>query len=189
MMKRSRLLPVARPVLQRLGFGKSCAKSAVLFLMAFQSACVLPLAPEFEDPPAAQNFAPLIVDSFPVNGAVVSTPMFRVTVDDPNVADVLYVRWIADFPPFNDSSRRLGDDVKLPPPATGMFRPDVVLNVDCTLHALARTTTTHQIMVVVADRPFRPPDQETSLDRKLTSLPIGAPRAEAHWTLNLECNK
>ena len=155
--------------------------------MACESACVLPLAPEFEDPPAAQNFAPLIVDSFPVNGAVVSTPMFRVTVDDPNVADDLYVRWIADFPPFDEDSRRLGDDVKLSPPAAGTLRRDAVLLVDCTLHALARQTTTHQIMVVVADRPFLPPDQETSLDRKLTSLPKDAPRAEAHWTLNLEC--
>lgn len=156
--------------------------------MACQSACVLPLAPEFEDPPAAQNFAPVIVDSFPVNGAVVSTPMFRVTVDDPNVADDLYLRWIADFPPFSDSSRRLGDDIKLSPPAAGTLRPDAVLSVDCTLHALAKMTTTHQIMIVVADRPFRSPDQEPSLERKLTSLPPGvAKRAEAHWTLNLEC--
>ena len=63
--------------------------------------------------------------------------MFRVTVDDPNVADDLYLRWIADFPPFDEDSRRLGDDIKLSPPAPGTLRPDAVLNVDCTLHALA----------------------------------------------------
>lgn len=159
----------------------------MVFLMAFQSACVLPLAPVFEDPPAAQNFAPVIVDSFPVNGKVVSTPMFRVTVDDPNIGDELFVRWIADFPPYTENSRPLGDDVRVPPPAVGTLRPDVSRTIDCVLHSLVKNVPTHHIMVVVADRKFRPPDQETDLDRKLTSLPKDAPRAEAHWTLNLEC--
>ena len=159
----------------------------VAFLFSLPFACVIPLAPEFEDPPAAQNFAPEISDYSPPDGEIVATKMFRVTVSDPNPSDNLHVRWISDYPPYSPNSRLL-KTVDPPNAASSNSPPAYVtdLTVDCSLSNLALGLTQHQITVVIADRDFLPADNQP-LDTKLTALPDKAKRAEAHWILNLEC--
>ena len=156
-------------------------------LMCVPCACVIPLAPQFEDPPAAQNFAPRIVDTTPIDGELVSTKMFRAVITDPNPADDLYVLWLADFPPFGSNSRQLSSPTFLHSPTGASPQFETTLTVDCFGSNLATGLTQHQIMVAVGDRPFIKPEDQPSTDRKYTSLPADGLRAEAHWTLNLEC--
>jgi hypothetical protein len=187
-------LAVARPVLCRwlstFAAHARCRLAVTALLLSLPCACVIPLAPDFQDPPAAQNFAPVITDSFPDNGAVVTATMvptmFRVTVSDPNLNDDLHVRWIADYPPFSANSRRLLDRDIPPSNAATPQSTDVSITIDCLTSTLALGLTQHQIMVFIADRDFLPGDNQP-LDRKLTALPDTAGHAEAHWILNLEC--
>src|SRR5882724_1117584 len=97
MTARARALRVARMLLRS---GSICA-------LLVMSACVLPIAPEFQDPPASENYAPVFIDTIPPAGQVVTaSPVaaFTIIVEDPNVGDDLFVRWIADFPPLTDNT-------------------------------------------------------------------------------------
>jgi hypothetical protein len=191
----SALLPVARHVLYRISSAiawRSRPLTSLVTLLLSLSlslpcACVVPLAPEFEDPPATRNFAPVISDPFPINGEVVSTQTsrdFRVTVSDPNPSDDLHVRWIADYPPYGPNTRLLRSP-DLPHGMTAAPQ-QTDITVDCINSNLALGVPQHQIMVIVADQPFLPTDNQP-LDSKLTALPKSAGSAEAHWTLNLVC--
>ena len=152
------------------------------------SACILPLAPEFQDPPASQNFSPIITDSLPPLGSIVTkvgnvTPMFRVTISDPNLGDDLHVRWLADYPPASSNTRTIQEDLTIPHPVNGQpLHQDVSVPVDCALETLAPIAQ-HQVEVVVADRPF--PLQPTGGD--LTSVPLPGLSVVGSWTLILNC--
>jgi hypothetical protein len=189
------LSAVARRVLYRvvsaIAERSSSFTSLVILLLSLSlslsSACVVPLAPQFEDPPAAQNIAPIIRDPFPTNGAVVNTQTsrdFRVTVFDPNASDDLHVRWIADYPPYGPNTRLLGSP-DLPHGMTASPQTTEI-TIDCINSNLALGVPQHQIMVIIADQTFLPTDNQP-LDSKLTALPKSAGSAEAHWTLNLLC--
>ncbi|MEA2696143.1 MAG: hypothetical protein QOI66_414, partial [Myxococcales bacterium] len=159
------LSPVARRVLYRIVSAiarRSPSFTSLVTLLlslslSLSSACVIPLAPEFEDPPAAQNIAPIITDSFPINGAVVSTRSsadFRVTVFDPNSSDDLHVRWIADYPPYGPNTRLLRSP-DLPHGMTASFQ-QTDITIDCINSNLALGLAQHQIMMIVADQLFLP---------------------------------
>jgi hypothetical protein len=160
--------------------------------MPLVSGCVLPLSPQFEDPPAEQNFAPSIVSAQPAQGSIVTalsgtTVAFTVTVNDPNVTDDLYFRWIGDFPPYSDSNtRRLTADTKVSRSASDPLASQSI-PIDC-LSPLARLPQ-HAIMALVSDRPFLDDDGTLSREALLTGIRNGAQKTEAHWTLNLQCNQ
>src|SRR5207244_709655 len=50
-------------------------------------ACVVPVGPQFQDPPATQNYEPRILAAQPPLGERVTGTTFHVTVQDPNVLD------------------------------------------------------------------------------------------------------
>ncbi|HVR63445.1 MAG TPA: hypothetical protein VMU50_16205 [Polyangia bacterium] len=175
---------------------RSPARVSVIVLLSsvLNSGCVVPVGPQFQDPPAAQNFAPTITDSSPVDGYIVFTKTdpnasatFRVTFSDPNLSDTLYVRWLADYPPFSANSRILSSPAPLAPSqtATTPQKQETSVTVDCNVSNLALTLTQHQIMVIIADRDFLTNNQ--TQDHRLTALPEDAGYVEAHWMLNLEC--
>jgi hypothetical protein len=185
----ARLLCLARSMLE---VARTCKRPIAIALALFpMSACILPLAPEFQDPPAAQNYPPVIVDSDPPLGSVVTTTKFTVIVRELNLGDDLYVRWVADYPPYSaDKTRPLNDLMtQIAHPvdmATDFDLPPVT--VDCVLDALDPQITMHQIMVIVADRPFvdikdQPAGQ---IDLALVTKPGFA--VKGSWTLNLGCN-
>lgn len=160
----------------------------VLLSWLTNSGCVLPVGPQFQDPPAAQNYAPTFTNVNPVNGKIVTTTTFSVTFVDPNLSDDLHVEWIADYPPYTANTRSLIQPQTLPHSmtATTPVQQDSSVMVDCAHSNLAPGLTQHQIMVIVADREFLSPDAQPQ-DRKLTALPDGAGSVEAHWILTLEC--
>jgi hypothetical protein len=185
-----RLLRLARAM---LGIARTSKRPIAIALALFpMSACILPLAPEFQDPPAAQNYPPVIVDSDPPIGEVVTTTTFSVIVRELNLGDDLYVRWVADYPPYAaDKTRTLNDpNTKVPHPvdmATDFDLPSVT--VDCVLNELNPQITMHQIMVIVADRPFVSTDAQPAgqIDLALVTPPGFA--VKGSWTLNLGCNQ
>src|ERR1022692_3049952 len=69
----------------------SCAPLArfILLLLLPMSACIIPVGPDFQDPPAAPNYAPYIISANPDFFSIVATqsPTFEVTVTDPNGGD------------------------------------------------------------------------------------------------------
>lgn len=168
----------ARPLL-RLG--------AICLALAVQG-CVLPLGPEFQDPPTTQNYAPIILDSDPDEGALVTASTFRtfrVTVQDPNVGDDLYVRFIADYVPLSADTRALSDE-SITHTANGrLLAKDVAVTIRCG-DGLANLPS-HQITVIVADRKFMDVDPAPGQLFDPGRLPTGAGIRRATWTLNLEC--
>jgi hypothetical protein len=148
------------------------------------SGCVLPIGPEFQDPPAPQNYAPIILEAEPELGRRVTTPTFRVTVQDPNPGDDLFVRFVADYPLLTEDTRPLTTRPITHRADGRLLAEDVTVTATCT--ALA-SRSSHQITVIVADRDFlkdaAPPGQLSDPLR----LPAAAQRVLGSWTLDLEC--
>jgi hypothetical protein len=163
-------------------------RSALLMcLVPLMSACVLPIAPEFQDPPTSSNYPPYFTTTpVPDLGSNAMIPSFDVLVTDPNLGDDLYAKWIVDYPPYGDNTRSFIQpkvshrDDGLPLLHDYPFAPNCV---DYTLAKIAR----HQIMVVVADRPFlvQQPIEGQSID--LTRIPGDGRKVIGTWTLDMEC--
>jgi hypothetical protein len=170
-------------------------RSVAIGFVSVMSACVLPIAPEFQDPPAAANYAPVILLAEPQLGFIATTTptadppfKFTVTFSDPNVGDNLHVRWLADYPPFTlANTRTLKRDVPVSHRMDGqpLVADDFVVP-SCTadnLSALAQ----HQIMVVIADRPFDDSPQPAGAPVDLTRVQDNGLKVIGSWILNLEC--
>jgi hypothetical protein len=153
------------------------------------SGCVIPVAPDFQDPPLQQNYAP-VLSADPQQG-IVTTTTFTVTVGDPNVSDDLYVRWIAEYPPYSTvNTKGLKEDRMIPHSVNGMQLevPDSI-TVDCVFDPLAPQLPLHPITALVSDAPFFTVAEDPTLDPEtvLTGIRKGAMKAEAHWVLSLTC--
>lgn len=161
----------------------------ILAALAFAPACIIPIGPEWRDPLAADNVAPRIVDSQPQIGSVHVPPAtsgpttFRIRVTDDNVGDTLYVRFLADYPPFDGEITRVLEPVTIEPRSDGApVDQEVPVHVPpCGENNLARGLPTHQIYVVVADRPFVGP-----VDRP-EQIEDGGESEVGFWTLDLDC--
>jgi hypothetical protein len=156
--------------------------------LLLMSACVLPIGPDFQDPLSSPNYAPYFVDTLPIAGSIVTAtdtvPQFRVTVQDPNVGDDLEVRWIADYPPFTANTRVIKTT---PVPHAAVPQPqDETATPNCTIDSLAKIPS-HQLYVVVADRPFLDPVAGKPVD--VEALPLDGRKDSRSWTLNLDCSQ
>jgi len=166
-----------------VGVGRKINRAA-LALVAGLTSCVIPVGPQFDDPET--NVAPQLVSSNIAPGsAVTGDPEFRVAVADDNLLDTLHVRWLIDYPPLTENSRT-GENLVLPPPEAGSreriippFRPNCVLN------SIARGFTDHQLLLAVADRPFRAPEESNNT---LDSVVEGGRVLYLSWTFALDCN-
>src|SRR5690348_6386739 len=82
-------------------------------LLLAASGCVIPVAPQFDDP--EPNFPPFVISSDPGEGEIVtpgqaqdnSTRAITVRLGDHNLSDRLYVRWLVDYPSADPSAVRL----------------------------------------------------------------------------------
>jgi hypothetical protein len=154
------------------------------------SGCVLPLSPSFEDPPADRNYPPAVMGTDPVQGFVLPGTL-RVTVTDPNVGDSIYLRWIAEYPPYDDVKTRTLSDATVPPSADGkqVYSNQPSENIGCGY--LAVQTSVHPITVLITDRPFPTLVDFPNMTREEQITKINdaqfAGKAEAHWVLNVDC--
>ena len=156
-------------------------------LLLPMSACIIPVAPDFQDPPAAPNYAPYIISANPDFDSIVATqaPMFSVTVTDPNVGDDLHFRWLADCPSASGNYRTLVEDFVIAHSADGQPQQAIdAFTVDCAVDNLAMTADgQHRIEVVIADRPFisNPPDG------KLDDVTSPGFAVRASWIMQIAC--
>jgi hypothetical protein len=169
--RRARRSPLARLLLT----------NGVKLLLSFaaassMSACIIPIGPEFQDPPGAPNAPPQILDPDPTWGAEVAATTaalktFQFNVTDANAADVLYIKWIVEgFAVRSDTSM-------LTPDNRGMRLTKLVTCNDIINKALSR----HPVMAVVADRKFIEGDPDLM---RVEDQGIATPIT---WTLNLTC--
>jgi hypothetical protein len=153
------------------------------------SACIIPVAPNFQDPPSATDAGPYFAGYSPVDGRLVTfTPpvsTFSVLVTDPNVNAPLWFRWVWDYPPVNNSSSMIF------PPAYQMTSagPDgvpITKNICCSV--VNNANGLHQVELIVADEPF----QDSSMagltdDNRFDTLEFPGHVQKATWTIAMSC--
>lgn len=143
-------------------------------------------------PASSVNLSPVITDTAPTRGMIVdgtaAPPTFTVSVTDPNLGDDLHVRFLADFPPDTANTRALMRDMLINHRSDGKpILQDVSETPSCVVDNLAKIPQ-HQIMAIVADRPFDDSSPPAGMPADLTKLadPDGH-EVIATWTLDLEC--
>lgn len=162
----------------------------VAALLAVASGCVIPIAPEFEDPEV--NYPPYVVRTDPRAGEIITPPPgeqaeIEVTLGDPNVRDPLYVRWVFDYPKYDPSVSRLAQEFTLPPaPNGGQERGRFRIAPSCSVHGIALGASPHRLMMIASDRPFVKAEMAPEENRYDTPSP-GGYVVRAMWILNLEC--
>lgn len=128
--------------------------------------CIVPVAPEFQDPAQAPNFYPYFHNTEPFQERTVTIGAgypFVVSVGDQNLGDTLYVRWVSDYPPFlgnaskvlSDGPNSQGRPISPNPPTTRQpeVRPPIEFMAQCEAFAPSLSPV-HRLVVIVADRPF-----------------------------------
>jgi hypothetical protein len=158
----------------------------LLSLVSSMSACVVPVAPKFQDPPGEPNIAPYIVSASPDFGTFVPvlTQDFQVTVTDQNVGDTLYYQWVIDYPPFNTGTTRPLSVQQIKPTLDGtQLLATRSQGITCGLNP-APTLAVHQLEFIVADQPFDP-----AMPRVLDAVKpnSGGLVARASWTFQISC--
>ncbi|MEO5768655.1 MAG: hypothetical protein ABIS92_09925 [Polyangia bacterium] len=128
--------------------------------------CVLPVSPDFQNPPAIPNSYPYFWNIFPAAESTVTFPSagsgepFKIQLGDPNLDDTLYVRWISDYPPFainvskvlSDGANGTGLAIVPTPKAPTKLRPEIFFPASC--ESFSPGMQQHRLVVIVADRPF-----------------------------------
>lgn len=187
--QRLRGRPRARPLrrlarLLLLSQPRALARFTLLFVVASMSACIIPVAPEFQDPIASPNFSPVLVSASPDFGslvAIVTAFEFTVTATDPNVGDDLYYRWFVDYPPRTSNTRRISLG-EVPHRADGKQLTAIIqTSVDCTDGLASTANSLHQLALFVADRPF------VTSDTDVADVDPPGMVATQNWTFQINC--
>lgn len=159
------------------------AKQSLLIVPLLSLGCVLPIAPEFEE---ERNQPPFVIEALPAVGTVVTdlNARFTVTVEDPNRNDTLFARWLIDYPPFSPEVSRSYTPPSLPSPGLPN-RHSIAFQPSCSMHNLSPSLTRHQLILVVADRPFiEPPAETPPALRHLDETPKDAFAVRLAWTFD-----
>lgn len=161
----------------------SAARLAFVALLASLPACVIPVGPEWTDPPS--NAPPTLVSSQPPLGQILVEPALTVTVvlADANTQDKLYLRWLIDYPPYQSDAHQLAHELTLAPEGKATRSP-TSFAPNCTDDHLAAGTASHRLLLTVSDRPFvAATEGEGSLDQ----VSAGGLRVQAMWPFTLTC--
>jgi hypothetical protein len=155
----------------------------VLIAAAF-SACVVPVGPDWIDP--EDNYPPTIHSATPPVGTVLThapdsgeAMQVRVLLADQNTKDRLYVRFIVDYPPFDEAVSREVWSFTLPG-GDQIERPEIAFAPNCASHPIASGFTSHRLLLAVSDRGFvvEPGQLDKIQDGYLV---------EAVWPFEMEC--
>jgi len=170
-------------------------RSALLLFAALipsMSACIIPVAPDFQDPLTATNVPPYLESCNHDPGEVVSivspnVTTFRCTVTDPNVNDTtIFSRVVFDYPPAAGATASLRFDLaSVSAPHTGTSHTAVIeFTFSCgnVSGLVVNFSTPQHLMLVVADRAFV--DDEMILDKTET----GVFKLEVPWTVVFQCS-
>lgn len=161
-------------------------------LLSSMPACIIPVAPDFQDPVSFPQVAPWIHDPSPYDfGQVVSVTntkegvTFSVQVTDLNASDELHARWIVN-PPGLQNNPTLETVTLTPPdsdtvtnrplPTVGVVETQII----CGSNTWKSNPLPQQLELVVADGKFT--DDLDMID------PLKTRRSYANWTIVLECS-
>ena len=165
------------------------------------SACIIPVAPNFQDPPSAPNAPPYLsnfqANSQPTNvGEIVTIPgtgqvTFSANVTDIDVGETLSYLWVLDYPPFKGNNvTKLGNQGSILPRLDGQPITNMPLTQLVECNFIGRPSEgAHQLELIVADREFSK-DPNLSADNILDSLPPGSDGfvVRAPWTIVASCS-
>jgi len=170
----ARLLLHVLRLLRQLG-----RKLLLLFATSLLPACIIPVGPEFQDPPGVANSPPQILDPNPTWGAEVTATQsqpftFQMYVTDLNVGDKLFIRWIIDG--FSVPATK----PIVPPSGNGPLRELVDKRVTCQ-DPFDHMKSRHMVWGVVADR-----DWDDTTPDLLKVQPPGLHNLVT-WTLDMTC--
>jgi hypothetical protein len=160
---------------------------ALSTLLLALSGCVVPIGPEWSNPQS--NYPPTIHSANPPIGYQLggdadgggSPESVEVVLADQNTADILYVRWIIDYPPFDENSR-----VALAlaqPGGSQILRPSVRYEPNCNDDSISHDFLNHRLLLAVTDRPFASDD----LSQPPLDGPSGDYLVEGSWDFVLKC--
>jgi hypothetical protein len=160
------------------------------------SACIIPVAPNFQDPPSVPISGPSLSGFSPGNfGELVTVPvpqglLFSANVTDLDPRATLRIRWLVDYPPDSDATT-LVEQASISRSADGQTINQHPITtqtpVDCGW-IKQPLTSTHQLELVVADSDFL--DSSNSnlpADKKLDSAMDPTGVAYAYWPIVISC--
>lgn len=167
------------------------ARPLLLFTLASMSACVVPVAPSFQDPPPTLEAPPYIASSDPeINSAVTVLPggsaNFAVELTDVTPNATIYYTWALDYPPYDPvNTRSGGPTIPVGPSVDG--RPTdgtVSFTLNCsTVVPSPGTGPQHMFSLLVADRSFSTmPGRFGQIDDQTGHL-----LSAAIWFVNYSC--
>src|SRR6188768_803163 len=110
--RRARRSGLARLLLQLLELLQLDRKLLLLLAASLMPACIIPVGPDWQDPPGEKNLPPKIVRTEPpFIGPPVVDGKFTVFVTAPN-GDALFFKWFANFSqPFSGMTRVLNAEM------------------------------------------------------------------------------
>jgi hypothetical protein len=167
---------------------------ALLGCASSMSACIIPVAPNFQDPPSTPDSPPYLSNFQPSDNAIVTVPVpdglvFSANVTDPDLGDTLQVRWAVDYPPYAIGNT-VDDQTPISPSANGQpINAPVTEKVNCVFvnSSTPSTEGTHRLELIVADRTFSDPSTQRP-DQALESIDDKTGFVvRASWTFVISC--
>jgi hypothetical protein len=161
------------------------------------SACIIPVAPNFQDPPSPPDSPPFLSDLMPHPGSVSSVmdpinvgATFSGNVTDQTIGVTLHVRWALNFPPTPGAPpTQVLNDRPLSPPQDGQPIVDqsVEQTVKCNLltSSMPPSDGRYALELIVADSPLSN-DPTLPADQLLDPNSNGSV-VRADWTLIMNC--
>ncbi len=126
------------------------------------SACVVPVAPDFRDPPATLEAPPYIVTSNPpINTSVTVPPggffTFTAELNDVTPGATIYYLWAFDYPPYDQAITRSGGPTNPITPGVDGQPTDGQISFDLNCRTISPAPgggPVHYFSLLVADRQF-----------------------------------
>jgi hypothetical protein len=132
---------------------------ALIASASSMSACIIPVAPNFQDPPSVPNSPPYVTPIAPTVGEIATFTFpsltFTATVTDLNVNTPIFYRWLGDYPPNVEGvTWRVDNPAQISPRLDGLPISQS-LSQDLTCGLVHNVSGTHRVELVVADRQFQ----------------------------------
>jgi hypothetical protein len=162
----------------------------VLASASSMSACIIPVAPDFQDPlpdppapaPALSGFQPLDSGSTVIIASTTQGTAFAATVIDPNLGDKLFGRWTVDYPPYTSATLVLPTTT---PQLMSSGQATVQQNISCSINNVLAPTagSEHRLQLLVGNQDFVANSCSNSNPNCLDEIEGGGPVARANWTI------
>ena len=150
--------------------------------------CVIPVGPDFRDPDKVENLPPFFTGSEPYFETMRTAPQtFTVKVRDRNPLDKLYVRWVSDYPEYQEAfSRILYEDNKNGVTLGEGDTPIGYGPIPANCADFRGQMATHRLVVIIADRPFLKPEEAPNTLLPFNAATLNAQPIMAGWTVTCQ---